>query len=134
MKIKYPEKAAKWQPQYIGFQLKQVEIDVDTQVFGVPAIERTLSMLSDQIEAIEVQEQSGSEITIQLDFFSDLDEQEIEDLFYSKLICAKVMLLTFEKTKDIRQLFQSTAKFATTSVQEQISAYREESSNASSSE
>ena len=133
MRIKYPEKAAKWQPQYAGFDTKQVRIDVDSRIFSVPVIERTVSMLSDQIESIEAEEQTSSQITINLRFFSDMEEPEIEDLFYSKLICAKVMLLTFEKTKNIRELFQSTAQFATTEVQEQLYAYRETESSKSSS-
>ena len=47
MQVKYPAKAAKWQPQYIGFDTKRVQIDVDTRIFSPPIIERTLSMLSD---------------------------------------------------------------------------------------
>ena len=128
MRIKYPEKAANWQPQYVGFDVKQVKIDVDTRIFSLPVIERTVSMLSDQIESVEAEEQDSSQLIIHLRFFSDLPEQEIADLFYSKLICAKVMLLTFEKARDIRKLLQNTAEFATTAVQEEIHAYRNASS------
>ena len=124
MRIKYPKKAARWQPQYVGFDVKKVEIDVDARIFPLPVIERTVSMLIDQIESIEAEEHDSSQLTIHLSFFSNTSEQEIEDLFYSKLICAKVMLLTFEKTKNLRRLFQSTARFATTAVQEEISTYR----------
>ena len=131
MQIKYPEKAANWQPQYVGFDVKQVKIDVDTRIFSLPVIERTVSMLSDQIESVEAGEQGSSQLTIHLRFFSNLPEQEIADLFYSKLICAKVMLLTFEKTKTLRKLFQNTAQFATTAVQEEIYAYRKASSSTS---
>ena len=132
MRIKYPEKAAKWQPQYIGFDTKQVQIDVDTRIFPLPVIERTVSMLSDQIEEIEAEEHSSSQLTINFRFFSDIQEEEIEDLFYSKLICAKVMSLTFEKTKNIRELFQRTAQFVTTEVQNQLHTYRKMGSSASS--
>ena len=131
MRIKYPEKAANWQPQYAGFDVKQVKIDVDTRVFALPVIERTVSMLSDQIESVEAEEQNSSQLIIYLRFFSDLPEQEIADLFYSKLICAKVMILIFEKTKNLRRLFQSTARFATTAVQEEISTYRKTASSTS---
>ena len=132
MRIKYPEKAANWQPQYIGFEVKQVDIDVDTRIFPMPVIERTVSMLSDQIEAIEAEEYDSFRFKIHLRFFSDMPEQEIVDLFYSKLICAKIMLLTFEKTKNLRQLFQRTAQFATTPVQEEIRAHRKASASTSS--
>ncbi|MDE0688818.1 MAG: hypothetical protein OXI61_11675 [Candidatus Poribacteria bacterium] len=131
MRIKYPKKAARWQPQYVGFDVKQVEIDVDTRIFPLPVIERTVSMLIDQIESIEAEEHDSSQLTIHLSFFSNTSEQEIEDLFYSKLICAKVMILTFEKTKNLRRLFQSTARFATTAVQEEISTYRKTASSTS---
>lgn len=132
MRIKYPEKAAHWQPQYVGFDVKRVEINVDTRIFSLPVIERTVSMLSDQIESIEAEEHDSHQLTIRLYFFSDMPEQEIEDLFYSKLICAKVMLLTFEKTKNLRKLFQNTAQFATTAVQEEIGTYRKTASSTSS--
>ncbi len=128
MRIKYPEKAASWQPQYVGFDVKQVKIDVDTRIFSLPVIERTVSMLSDQIESVEAEERNSSQLIIHLRFFSNMPEQEIADLFYSKLICAKVMLLTFEKTKDLRKLFQSTTQFATTAVQKEIQVYRKASS------
>ena len=131
MRIKYPEKAANWQPQYVGFDIKEVEIDVDTRIFPMSVIERTVSMLSDQIESVEAEERDSSQLIIHLRFFSDMPEQEVADLFYSKLICAKVMLLTFEKTKNLRKLFQSTARFATTAVQEEISTYRKTSSSTS---
>ena len=131
MQIKYPEKAANWQPQYVGFDVKQVKIDVDTRIFSLPVIERTVSMLTDQIESVEAEERDSSQLIIHLRFFSNMPEQEIADLFYSKLICAKVMLLTFEKTKNLRKLFQSTARFATTVVQEEISTYRKTSSSTS---
>ena len=129
MQIKYPKKAANWQPQYIGFEIKHVEIDVDPRIFSMPVIERTISMLCDQIEAIEAEEHDSAQLTIRLRFFSNMQEQEIADLFYSKLICAKVMLLTFEKTRNLRKLFQNTAQFATTAVQEEINAYRKASSD-----
>lgn len=131
MQIKYPKKAVRWQPQYIDFDVKQVEIDVDIRIFPVPVIERTVSMLSDQIELVEAEERDSPQLTIHLRFFSDMQEQEIADLFYSKLICAKVMLLTFEKTKNLRKLLQNTAQFATTAVQEEIHAYRKASSSIS---
>ena len=129
MRIKYPEKAANWQPQYIGFDIKHVEIDVDTRIFSMLVIERVVSMLGDQIESVEAEECNSSQLIIHLHFFSNMPEQEIVDLFYSKLICAKVMLLTFEKTKDIRKLLQNTAEFATTAVQEEIRAYRKASAD-----
>ena len=50
MQVKHPAKAAKWQPQYIGFDTKQVQIDVDTRIFSQPVIECPLSMFSDQVE------------------------------------------------------------------------------------
>ena len=124
MQIKYPAKAARWQPQYIGFDTKRVQIDVDTRIFSPPIIERTLSMLSDQIEETEFEEHNPPRLTIHLSFFSDMGEQEIEDLFYAKLICASVMLFTFEKTTNIRELFYQTAQFATTDVQNQLNDYR----------
>ena len=124
MQVKYPAKAARWQPQYIGFDTKQVKIDVDTRIFAPPVIERTLSMLSDQVEGAEFEEHDSFRLTIYLSFFSDMGEGEIEDLFYAKLICASVMLLTFEKTTNIRELFYQTAQFATTDVQNQLNDYR----------
>lgn len=133
MQIKYPKNAVRWQPQYTGFNTKNVEIEVDTRIFPVSVIERTVSMLSDQIESIEAEAHDSPRLTIHLRFFSDMLEQEITDLFYSKLICAKVMLLTFEKTKNLRNLLQNTAEFATTEVQEEIRAYRKASSSRSGS-
>ena len=124
MQVKYPAKAAKWQPQYIGFDTKRVKIDVDTRIFSPPIIERTLSMLSDQVEEAEFEEHNPPLLTVHLSFFSDMGEQEIEDLFYAKLICASVMLLTFEKTTNIRELFYQTAQFATTDFQNQLNHYR----------
>ena len=124
MQVKYPAKAAKWEPQYIGFDTKQVKIDVDTRIFSSPIIERTLSMLSDQIEEAEFVEHDSPLLTICMSFFSDMGEQEIEDLFYAKLICASVMLFTFEKTTNIRELFYQTAQFATTDFQNQLNHYR----------
>ena len=124
MRMKYPAKAAKWQPQYIGFDTKRVKIDVDTRIFDLPVIERTLSMLSDQVEGAEFEEHDSSRLTVHLSFFSDMGEQEIEDLFYAKLICASVMLFTFERTTNIRELFYQTAQFATTDVQNQLNRYR----------
>ena len=124
MQVKYPAKAARWQPQYIGFDTKRVKIDVDTRIFDLPVIERTLSMLSDQVEEAEFDEHNPPLLTVHLSFFSDMGEQEIEDLFYAKLICASVMLLTFEKTTNIRELFYQTAQFATTDVQNQLNDYR----------
>lgn len=124
MQVKYPAKAAKWQPQYIGFDTKKIKIDVDTRIFPPPIIERTLSMLSDQVEEAEFEEHDSPRLTIHLSFFSDMGEGEIEDLFYAKLICASVMLLTFEKTTNIRELFYQTAQFATTDFQNQLNDYR----------
>ncbi len=54
MQVKYPAKAARWQPQYIGFDTKQVKIDVDTRIFSQPVIECPLSMLSDQVEQVDL--------------------------------------------------------------------------------
>ena len=62
MQIKYPEKAARWQPQYLDFEVKQVEIDVDARIFPLPVIERTVSMLSDQIESVEAEEHDSSQL------------------------------------------------------------------------
>ena len=129
MQVKYPAKAAKWQPQYIGFDTKRVKIDVDTRIFSPSIIERTLSMLSDQIEETVFEEQNPPRLTVHLSFFSDMGEQEIEDLFYAKLICASVMLFTFEKTTNIRELFYQTAQFATTDVQNQLNHYRRMTAN-----
>lgn len=124
MQVKYPAKAAKWQPQYIGFDTKQVQIDIDTRIFSQPVIERTLSMLSDQVEEAGFEEHDLPRLTVHLSFFSNIGEGEIEDLFYAKLICASVMLLTFEKTTNIRELFYQTAQFATTDFQNQLNHYR----------
>ena len=72
MQVKYPAKAAKWQPQYIGFDTKQVQIDIDTRIFSHPVIERTLSILSDQIEEAGFEEHDSPLLTIHLSFFSDM--------------------------------------------------------------
>ena len=93
---------------------------MDTRIFPLSVIERTVSMLIDQIESVEAEDHDSFQLTIHLHFFSDLSEREIEDLFYSKLLCAKVMLLTFEKTENLRKLFQNTAQFATTTVQNEV--------------
>ena len=63
MQVKYPAKAAKWQPQYIGFDTKRVKIDVDTRIFSPSIIERTLSMLSDQVEGAEFEEHDSPQLT-----------------------------------------------------------------------
>ncbi|MBI1926269.1 hypothetical protein HYR99_18725 [Candidatus Poribacteria bacterium] len=124
LRRKYPLKAAKWQPQYVGFETIPLEIVVDPRIFPFEVIQRVVMMLEDQIEEIEADQRSTSELLIRFQFFTDLIPEASEDLFHAKLICAHVMGYTREKTKDLQELLAMTADTITTKFQEAIQHVR----------
>lgn len=92
------------------FELKDVELSIDTRIFPLPIIDRVVSALGEQVTDLEIEESSNNEVRIKLSFISnELSTEEIVDLFHNKLISAGVMVNFLEKSKEIRNYFSQSA-------------------------
>ncbi len=88
---------------------KQLQLDISHKIFPLPVIERTLFLLRDSVTSFEVTDASSDNIRICIAVVSTDASDDIEDLFYSRLISTAVSLRHEENSRDIKQYFIQTA-------------------------
>ena len=96
----------------------QLQLSITHKIFPPHVIERTLFFLRDLITGFEVTDTSSDNLRICICRVSTDVPQDIEDIFYSRLISTAVSLIHDESSKDIKQDFIRTAMIATTEPQQ----------------
>ena len=88
---------------------RKLPLSISHRIFPLPIIEKTLFFLRDLITNFEVTETSSDNVTVCITVVSTDASDDIEDLFYSRLINTAVSLMHEENNRDIKQDFIQTA-------------------------
>lgn len=98
----------------------ELEIPIDPRIFPMNVIERAVSTLSEQIQEVNLEERSDFQWRLRLKLESELSAAEIEEFFYTKLICVSVVQQSLEATQDIQKLFLQSAHYVLTETQNAV--------------
>ena len=88
---------------------QKLHLSISHKIFPLPVIEKTLFLLRDLITNFEVTETASDNIRVCIAVVSTDASDDIEDLFYSRLISTAVSLMHEENSRDIKQYFIQTA-------------------------
>lgn len=88
---------------------RKLHLSISHKIFPLPVIEKTLFLLRDLITNFEVTETASDNIRVYIAVVSTDASDDIEDLFYSRLISTAVSLRHEENSRDIKQYFIQTA-------------------------
>ncbi len=91
---------------------RKLHFSISHRIFPLPVIEKTLFLLRDLITNFEVTETSSDNVTVCITAVSTDASDDIEDLFYSRLVSTAVSLMHEENSRDIKQYFIQTEMMA----------------------
>ncbi|MDE0019640.1 MAG: hypothetical protein OXU51_25900 [Candidatus Poribacteria bacterium] len=94
-----------------------LQLNIAHKIFPLPVVEKTLFLLRDWITSIEVTDASPGYFEICIRLVPGAP-QDMEDIFYTKLICTAVSLTHDKNHKKIKQYFSQTAAIAMTESQQ----------------
>ena len=89
----------------------QLQLSISRKIFPLIVVEKTLFLLRDLVTSIEVTDDSLENIEICVGVATDAP-QDIEDIFYKRLISTAVSLMHDANNRDAKQYFIQTAAAA----------------------
>lgn len=99
---------------------RKLHLSISHKFFPLPVIEKTLFLLRDLITNFEVTETASDNIRVCITVVSTDASDDIEDLFYSRLISTAVSLMHEENSRDIKQYFIQTERMGMVEPQQAL--------------